>query len=291
MPLYDTPNPTPTKQCNKCREWKPATTEYFAPARRAEYLMRKCRECTGITQRAISVQRDGLKRCTKCETWYPPTLDYFHASNAHVDGLRPECKICREQYGKGYRERYAEDIAKRKKSYYWANRDSSVQKSRAYYFQNKDAMKQRSAQYYANNKQRIWATTREYRKRNQHKINRHMSIVWHRKRARDKNLPDTYSLQDWDRALAYFNACCAICGCTSGPGRTIGKDHWIPLSSSICPGTIAANIVPMCNGRDGCNNSKGNLDPKEWLAARYDAPKAAAILARIEAYFKWVRGQ
>jgi hypothetical protein len=51
------------------------------------------------------------------------------------------------------------------------------------------------------------------------------------------------------------------------------------------PGTVPTNIVPLCHGVDGCNLSKSNGDPIEWLTSRYVPRKAKQILARIQAYF------
>lgn len=56
-----------------------------------------------------------------------------------------------------------------------------------------------------------------------------------------------------------------------------------------CPGTIPGNMVPLCHGMFGCNNSKADKDPEIWLIKRYGKRKATIILKRINVYFDIVR--
>lgn len=89
-------------------------------------------------------------------------------------------------------------------------------------------------------------------------------------------------------ALEYFNNCCAVCGhqLLDLFGDTkLHFDHWIPLSDPATPGTVVTNMIPLCGGKGGCNNSKHARDPREWLTARYGKRRAQAIIDRIEAYF------
>jgi hypothetical protein len=67
-------------------------------------------------------------------------------------------------------------------------------------------------------------------------------------------------------------------------------DHWIPLSSPGCPGTVATNMVPLCHGIGGCNNSKCDRDPQGWLLEKFGERKALEILERIPAYFRQLKG-
>jgi len=112
--------------------------------------------------------------------------------------------------------------------------------------------------------------------------------------ARKRGLPDDFTVDQWQRCLDYFNHCCAVCGRQMKDlfgTHTVAMDHWIPLSSPDCPGTVAHNIVPLCHGEGGCNNSKGAKIPETWLKKRFGGRKAKAIVARIEAYFDWLRQQ
>jgi hypothetical protein len=140
------------------------------------------------------------------------------------------------------------------------------------------------------------ADVRQRRKwRDQMRVRTYQSArkaTYHRRAARKRGLPDTLRGQDWNRALMYFNHTCAVCSKPiRGLFHTVAADHWIPITSPVCPGTVATNIVPLCQGQDGCNNSKSNRDPREWLIGKYGSPKGKQILKRIEDYFEWVREQ
>jgi hypothetical protein len=112
-------------------------------------------------------------------------------------------------------------------------------------------------------------------------------MQWYRqiRRARKSDLPCNFSEADWRNTTTYFDGCCAVCGRPPGLWHTIAMDHWVPLSAPDCPGTIPANMIPLCHGIDGCNNSKHNKTPHKWLVSKFGKRKAAAILRRIEGYF------
>lgn len=112
-----------------------------------------------------------------------------------------------------------------------------------------------------------------------------------RYRARRKALPNTYTADDWAQALDYWDNTCAVCGRPPGLWHTLSQDHWLPLSHPDCPGTVAMNMLPLCYGADGCNNSKGKKEPHKWLIERLGKRKAKKKLAEIEAYFAWVKDQ
>ena len=118
--------------------------------------------------------------------------------------------------------------------------------------------------------------------------------AYHRHYAVKFSLPSDFSASDWQFCLEYFKYSCAVCGRNLNYTEDIfgtyrlSVDHWIPISSPDCPGTIPSNIVPLCHGYDGCNNSKNNRDPHEWLLSRYGIEKVATIEKRIQRYFKTV---
>lgn len=109
--------------------------------------------------------------------------------------------------------------------------------------------------------------------------------MYQKYRARKLSLPDTFSDLDWIHALEYFDGCCAVCGRPQGLWHILAADHWIPLVSPDCTGTVPTNIIPLCHGVGGCNNLKGKQDPEQWLLSRYPYRKAKAIIKRIQTYF------
>lgn len=222
-----------------------------------------------------------LKRCSKCGIEKPSTSKYFSKHKLGKGGLSSACKDCERERLKSYYvenserqkkqqvERYNKDIEKsreRAKLYAVNSREKKAAKMRKYYAANPEAAKKRLADYIKKNPE--WAKVRDA-KRN----------------ARKRSLPDNFTVDDWKHALAYFNGCCAACGRPQGLWHTLAADHWIPLSSPDCPGTIPVNIVPLCHGIGGCNNTKHNKNPEQWLNEQFGTRKAKQIMRRIQNYF------
>jgi ribosomal protein L37AE/L43A len=106
---------------------------------------------------------------------------------------------------------------------------------------------------------------------------------------RKRELPHTFTEQDWQRALEYWEYTCAVCGRPRGLWHTLAADHWIPLTDPDCPGTVPTNIVPLCHGESGCNNSKRAKSPQAWLEAKLGPKQAFQKMLEIDAYFLWVK--
>lgn len=110
-----------------------------------------------------------------------------------------------------------------------------------------------------------------------------------RRRARKLGIPDAFTAADWQHALDYFKGCCAYCGRPAGLWHVIAQDHFIPIASSSCPGSLPTNMLPACHtlkdGRGGCNNAKSDKSPQEWLIDKFGPRKAKQILKRIQEYF------
>ena len=54
---------------------------------------------------------DGMKKCTKCGEWKPATAEYFHRDKTRKSGLRAQCKTCRREYDREYRQKNKDKIA------------------------------------------------------------------------------------------------------------------------------------------------------------------------------------
>ena len=110
------------------------------------------------------------------------------------------------------------------------------------------------------------------------------TIHAHRRRARIRALPDSYPQTAWCDALDYWHSRCAVCGTQAGLFWILVPDHWIPLASPDCPGTVPWNIVPLCNGATGCNNRKGGKPPQDWLLTTFRKENGTRILRRIQRF-------
>jgi hypothetical protein len=106
-----------------------------------------------------------------------------------------------------------------------------------------------------------------------------------RRLARKKGFPDTFTKEQMQFMFEYWLTACAICQQQPGLLWTLSIDHWIPLASPVCPGTIASNLLPACHGTTGCNNSKGEKNPILWLTQKLGPRRAKKKLGEIETYF------
>jgi hypothetical protein len=235
-----------------------------------------------------------LKRCSVCGAMLPATAEYFTRDRSNKDGLRTQCKPC---YRAKQRRWYEED-AERYHSYarkYYAQSPEKVKK-RVREWERTDLGKARHREYRQKNAPKLSAYFREHYRKNRDARIRQASdwirqnperrrVILQRREARKHSLPDAMTGQDWQYALAYFSHRCAVCGRPIGLWHTLAADHWIPLSNPRCPGTVPTNIVPLCHGQGGCNNSKNDRDPEEWLVEKFGKRRAHQILSRIQAYF------
>lgn len=256
------------------------------------------------------------KQCTKCGEW--KALDAFCKHKDRKGGLRYQCKDCDREYRQANKEKIAvykrehrlankESLAAYKHEWRQTNKEALAVRRRKYYQDNKDAIAAYARKYCQNNKERVAAQQRKYglkyRHNNKESIaaqNRALrqtpkgraadKINNQNRRARQRSLPNTLTTEQVQHALNYFDGCCAVCGRQLNDmfGEfTAAADHWVPLSykGDDNPGTAATNIVPLCHGVGGCNNSKGAKMPDAWLKQQFGTRKANKIMKRIEVYF------
>lgn len=241
------------------------------------------------------------KTCTRCEKSKPATRENFYSEKRLADGLTSACKEC---------------ILRQQKAYQQTNREASNKKSKAWREANPDRAKAAISSWFDKNKERVkayWKAKRDedpekikrqqresserYRAKHKEKQNARVSawakanpdkqrIKGQNRRARKAGKPDTFTTEQWLHCLDYFQGCCAICGRPlDGLFHRPHADHWVPLFSPDSPGTIAANMVCLCGGQDGCNESKGHKHPDLWLEEKFGKRKAKQIAKRIQVYF------
>lgn len=230
----------------------------------------------------MSPDSSASKTCTQCGAIYPATTTHFKPDKHQSSGLRPECRQCsRQRFNAWYAKNQAEQAAKRRARY-----------------------AAKPAQYLATNR------ASEARNPDQARLNKRLSAQRRprdlvlsrlknlRRAARKQNLPDSFTAADWARALHYFGHACAVCGRREGPFVVLAADHWVALRDPRPdnPGTVPANIVPLCHALKGvpadvlcCNNSKRSADPVAWLTRRFGPEQATLINVRIAGFFEMVR--
>lgn len=247
------------KRCTKCKQEYLANAEYFfKDSHKKDGLSSACKVCIkaesneryALKHPKIERYLNGMKQCITCENYYEPTSEFFGKRKDSPDGLRSDCKKCRKEY------------------------------RRNYYINNKEKTSAMCQEYYAKNVTSIQQKNRAWREKNILKVREYSSVWVNRRRARKLKLPDSFSVKDWDFCLLFWGGCCAYCGKVIQ--ETPNKDHFIPLVSEMCTGTIPTNILPACKS---CNSSKIYKDPEDWIFEKFGEGKGFLILEKIMNYF------
>jgi len=239
------------------------------------------------------------KRCSVCSNEFPATTEYFYkkggrtslfawCKRCHLNRIAPTTKawnVAHPEQCKMHQERYQHGHTRAKHTYRPTSecpieeqerrRAAGRTRDRRRRERNREKAKERSRTSFA-----LWVK----RHPDQSRARRH------KREAQKRNLPATFTALDWKHAKRFFAIngveCCAYCGRPIGLWHTLAQDHFIPLSKGGA--YTADNIIPACHGFDGCNNSKSNRDPVDWLTERFGARKAKAILNRVQDYFAFV---
>ncbi len=297
--------PEGQKRCSKCKQCKPATSDFFAPdMRKTDGFQSICRVC----QREAAFHFYYENQDTLLEIkrqFYAENRQLMQERNKHwYEANKEKAQATRRQY----RLKYPDKYRAQKHRWYEANRDRVRENTKKWREANRDRIRESVRRWYESHpgrarelrQQWLESNLEKYREYKRTYTKEHPEIFRanrQRRRARRRGLPEDFTGADWERALDYFDRRCVICGRVPDEETIIAADHWIALSDPRPdnPGTVPWNIVPLCHclkgGRNGCNNSKRNSDPFQWLVRKLGEEKAREKLAEIEAYFEWVRQQ
>lgn len=281
----------PLKQCSKCKEWFPRTHEFFPFRKEApDGLRGMCFPCYRTMKRQTVERSIDHYKATR-GLYYDEHKDYLLKKNKEWREANPErVKANRDKW----RSENYERVLELNNQSNARHRDKINARSREYYNENKEKCHARGKNYYQRNTEKVLVRTKRNRNLKPEVYNLTAKLRHQRRKARKVALPDTFTQDDWQKALDYFDNQCAVCGRRADFWTKLAMDHWIPLSNPSCPGTVAKNIVPLCNchnggenpaGKPPCNQSKHGSLPEAWLVSRYGKRKAKQILERIQAYF------
>jgi len=245
----------------------------------------RCRTCTREDWKAYSAQRqDKVARKTYYETYAAVNKPKIAARMKQYDAMR-------KAQGLREHQQFPERTRARMKQYYADHRED-FQKYRETH---REERQQNWADWAAKNAESLTHYQETHREQT-----RARGQAWarnfpeknaarvQRRRARKVRLPDTWTPEQLAFMLDYWQHSCAVCGNPKGLFWSLAHDHWIPLASPECPGTIASNMIPLCHGESGCNNSKHSTEPHAWLIKRFGAKRARKIEQSIAAYFAQV---
>lgn len=294
------------KLCRKCLEVYPATHEYFYESKGE--LTSPCKHCRA-EQGKEQYEANKEAYNAKSRQYYADNKERISEQNREYREKNKD-RIAASQ--KRYYEENRELHNERTRQYYQKNRARIYAKNREYKERNKEWYREYDREYRIKNKERIYEQKKQWVKKNRdginashrafYRLNRAKIAQWQReyakaypekkvirearRRARKRQLPSTFTAQDWQFCIEYFNYTCAVCGCQLRDmfgNIEPHADHWIPLANPDCPGTVPRNMVCLCNS---CNLSKGAKLPEKWLTEGYGAKKAKQILQRIQNYFE-----
>lgn len=190
-------------------------------------------------------------------------------------------------------KRYAknrESIRAKQKAYHEANREKILARKRALRAENLEEFRTRDRERHSANREKRLAGQKAYRQTHPHVMRKKSQLYGSRRRARLRILPNSFTPEQWSRCKQYWGYCCVYCGREEGFMWTLAIDHFIAITAKNTPGNVVTNIIPACDGVDGCNNSKGNKDATVWLTEKLGPRLAAKILRDIHAYFTLVAG-
>lgn len=205
-----------------------------------------------------------FKKCGRCQLEFPATLEYFGKQSRNKDGFKSECKKCKSEDNKKYRELNVEKLTKYKNKYkaeykydkekYLAKRDFFIAKSKRYNERNKEKCIENSKIYYQSHKEELLDKIKAYQKTER---GRHLGAIrTNRRDALKRKLLASYSAEMWENCKETFNNKCAYCG-NKFP---LTQDHFIALSKK---GEYTNNNI-ICACRS-CNSSKSDKDFFEWF--------------------------
>lgn len=139
-----------------------------------------------------------------------------------------------------------------------------------------EPVKEKTRAWAKRNPERRRETCRAWVKANPLRAKTH----WKNRKARKRNMPCTWKVEQAEQAMKFFQNSCAACSTPFGLLVKAHWDHWIPLIEPGCPGTVASNMIPLCAK---CNLEKNDVQAVAWLRRTF--PQTwRTINDRIEKY-------
>lgn len=223
---------------------------------------KQCRKCG-----QVKLFEDFPKNRRECRVCMKARQRAWEAANRdHVNQLHRDWKAANPEQSHAIKRRW-----------YDANRESLLQLRKSEYEANRELMKAKGRAAYRKNPDVYRARSRAWTKANPLKAKVH----WKNAKARRRRLPNTWTVGQAREALAYWGHACATCRTPFGLVAVCHWDHWVPLINPACPGTVAGNMIPLC---DSCNLTKNARDAVAWMKERF-ANKADDVARRVADYF------
>lgn len=215
-------------------------------------------------------ERGGVvgKECRDCFVWKP--LEDYSKNKSTSDGKRNICKECDKERVRKYRRKNEEKYKDYNKKYHEENKTERHAANKSYRENNSEYEKERMKKWRKENTNHTQEYHRKYAISNRGKIretvnkwnskNRDITILYQQKRrARKKQLPNDFTIEQQKKVLEHFNNGCALTEDT----QNIHFDHAIPISIGH-GGSTYGNMIPL---RADLNFSKHNSNIFKWFEA------------------------
>lgn len=244
-------NSVPQKQCKKCGNFYPATTEYFRLRRRdnSEYLESPCIPCIHAKKREDHI-RDREKNNSRTRRWAEQNADYVREKARQYYQEHREERIA-------YVSQYQRDNADKINAYRRQRYHSDIERFRAINRKNSKTYYHRLSVDVRRAKRTTRAVySREYARRTYDPIKQRAKS--HRRRLKIQNSTEHFTTADI--ALQYKSQKGKCWHCGKALNNRFHVDHLIPLAKG--GSNSPRNIVCSC---EFCNTSKGAKHVWEWV--------------------------
>lgn len=258
------PQDVPQKQCSSCKQFFPATVDYFPRRRSYCYVCKR--------------QKDKEYRQAHRDERLAYQKEYYQD---HLEMIRERCKK--------YRQEHLLEISERHKTYYQEHREEMAAQKREYYQRRRDYLLERCQSYNKAHPEVSRRSTRRYRQLHRaeflekHKARQRLYYAAHRdehsqymkryrntlhgrmvirtliskRRARKISAAGSHTAQQLlDQKKRQHSRCYY---CSVKLGTLYHADHVVPLS--LGGSDDISNIVITC---PTCNLRKSNKLPHEW---------------------------
>lgn len=290
------PQDTPQgKQCTKCLQIFPATSDFFTRDRRnKDGFHNFCKTCLNAYHRKLRKEGptpkvsfpDGYKLCNKCNKLFPATPEYFFRDKYTSDGFVSYCKEHSKRVRKGSivsgmkrcsrckqvkpattefftrrpeRKSGLRSICKICQSGIDATRirpKATREASRQRYLRERDRRLKQRFNYYHGHVEQYRLYYQQYRQ--SHALQ--CKVNGHNRRARQRSAPGSHNVTDVQRQYKSQKGKCYYCFKKLSQGKkAYHVDHIIPLSRG--GSNDPSNLVITC---PSCNLSKKDKLPHEW---------------------------
>lgn len=181
--------------------------------------------------------------------------EYYQKNKEKIEEQSKANKEAKAIYMKQWREKNKERLTEYQKQYISTNRGKISEYNKQFRIDNPEKVTEQERRYnkkrYKNNPQYFIDRVTQWAKDNPDRVN----MKKQRRKSQAKQLPNTFTIEEWEDAKAYFGNKCCYCG----DETTLQQEHFIPLSKGGW--YTVQNIIPACKS---CNCSKNDSDFFKW---------------------------